>query len=197
MSIKSGGQVFFARPFEKGKQIGIRLSVSGEKGRTAYADLPVRGFQALIGGCEQAEIFFFRAEPEQFFRSKGFVPHGKRPLPHFLSAVAFQKVPGKAENKFAPFLQIFGRRGDDSRIEGRFIRIARQRGRHERDLHERFQPDGKKKIENVVHEREVVYRPSAALVVYHHVVVEQRMHFDKAETDFPLRLRELFSYILV
>ncbi|OQB85162.1 MAG: hypothetical protein BWX86_02826 [Verrucomicrobia bacterium ADurb.Bin122] len=121
----------------------------------------------------------------------GLVPDLEIPGAHLVGAVALGDVAGEGRDKRLPFCVVL-RRGDVAAPPEDRLRAARHRRGHEPQLDEGLHADALNEIEQLIHILPVVDRAALLVLLVHaHVVAEQAMETDVAETALRAHPAEL------
>ena len=155
------------------KQIVSRGSTEGEAAVAALdgkVSLPVEGVEGFIAGKAEHGLGGIR-----------LVPHGKAPAAKCIPPVSLLQMSDQSAHQPAPFFQA-GRFADQ--IAEKPLVCFGQRLRHEAQLHEGTQADGKQKVKDLIHKGETVDRlPGGVLRIDVQFLREDAVEFDHAETD--------------
>ena len=152
------------------------------RGRAAHAQARVDRPDGGGGHVVELQVLLGRAGPEHL--EVGLVPHLERPvLDQVLEAVAVGQVRDQVADQVVPAVPVLAAATRSRRTRTRSCRVGREVVRHERQLHDRVQPDRAQVVVDPVDAGEVVHRLAVDLAVDAEVVAEDRVgpHVGDAE----------------
>ena len=170
--------------------LGVRqqlLDPAGRgRGRSADPQPRVDRLHGVRGDVVEPQVLLRRAGPEDL--EVGLVPDLEGPvLDHLVAAVALHQVRDQVVDQVVPAVPVLGRRDDRGVVEDRLAGVRGEVVRHERQLHDRVEPQPAQVVVDPVHSREVVDRVSVHLAVDPEVVAEDRVRPDVGDAELLVR----------
>ena len=137
------------------------LDPAGRRGGRPTDPQPrVDRLHGVRGDVVEPQVLLRRARPEDL--EVGLVPDLEGPvLDHLVAAVPLHEVCDQVVDQVVPAAPVLGRRDDRAVVEHRLAGVRGEVVRHERQLHDRVEPQAAQVVVDPVHSREVVDRVSA------------------------------------